>query len=68
VLEVPLNRPGAAGSLRARGITKESLAPYRAAGGQGFGIRSALYRPGLALDAVERAARAFTEAWSMGFE
>ena len=46
------------------GITPESLGAYRAAGAQAFGIGSALYRPGLALEAVESAARAFTQAWS----
>ena len=46
------------------GIGPESMAEYRRAGASGFGLGSALYRPGQ--DASETGARAreFTAAWS----
>lgn len=44
------------------GIGPDSLAPYTAAGADGFGLGSALYRPGMAADAVEARAFAFREA------
>lgn len=45
------------------GITPASLAPWREAGARGFGLGSALYRPGL--DAADVAANAteFIRAW-----
>jgi len=46
------------------GITAESIAPYRAAGAQGFGLGSVIYQPGMALDDVESAAHAFVAACS----
>ncbi|HXG82346.1 MAG TPA: 2-dehydro-3-deoxy-6-phosphogalactonate aldolase [Sphingomicrobium sp.] len=45
------------------GITPESLAAWRAAGAAGFGLGSALYRPGMAADEVGARARAFVAAW-----
>ena len=44
------------------GITPASMAPYRRAGAQGFGIGSPIFRPGMALEEVERAAREFVVA------
>ena len=44
------------------GIGTETLASYWQAGARGFGIGSALYKPGMAADAVRRNARAFAEA------
>lgn len=44
------------------GITPASLGPYRAAGAGGFGIGSVIYRAGMSLEAIERAAREFVEA------
>ncbi|MGZ5846515.1 MAG: 2-dehydro-3-deoxy-6-phosphogalactonate aldolase [Ramlibacter sp.] len=44
------------------GITPASLAPYRAAGADGFGIGSALYRPGMALDQLRERALDFIAA------
>jgi 2-dehydro-3-deoxyphosphogalactonate aldolase len=44
------------------GITPESIPPYLAAGAAGFGIGSALYRPGMTAEAVHRAAHAFVSA------
>jgi 2-dehydro-3-deoxyphosphogalactonate aldolase len=45
------------------GITGESLRPYVEAGAGGFGLGSALYKPGLRADEVAPRARAFAEAW-----
>jgi 2-dehydro-3-deoxyphosphogalactonate aldolase len=45
------------------GITPASMAPYRAAGADGFGLGSALYRPGDTAEQVGRQARAFVTAW-----
>ena len=41
------------------GVTPESMEPWRAAGAAGFGLGSALYRPGMAADEVGARARAF---------
>jgi 2-dehydro-3-deoxyphosphogalactonate aldolase len=46
------------------GVTPERIGPYRRAGANGFGIGSALYRPGASVDEVARAARAFVQAWN----
>ncbi|MBL0090515.1 MAG: 2-dehydro-3-deoxy-6-phosphogalactonate aldolase [Ideonella sp.] len=53
--EVPL--------LPVGGIGIEQLAAYRSAGANGFGIGSALYKPGMTADAVGAQARRFAEAW-----
>lgn len=45
------------------GITPDHLAPYRAAGADGFGIGGALYKPGMTAMAVEAKAKAFVAAW-----
>ena len=45
------------------GITPQNLAAYAAAGASGFGLGSALYKPGLAVEQVRANARAFVEAW-----
>ncbi|WP_317922145.1 2-dehydro-3-deoxy-6-phosphogalactonate aldolase [Cupriavidus sp. TA19] len=45
------------------GITPEALAPYLRAGAAGFGLGSALYKPGLDADAVGANAASFVEAW-----
>ncbi len=45
------------------GITPERIAPYRRAGANGFGIGSALYKPGASAKDVARAARDFVKAW-----
>jgi 2-dehydro-3-deoxyphosphogalactonate aldolase len=44
------------------GITPGNMAAYRAAGADGFGIGSALYSPGLAVDAVRERALDFMAA------
>ncbi len=45
------------------GITPESMAAYAAAGAAGFGIGSALYKPGAAAAAVRGRAEEFVRAW-----
>lgn len=45
------------------GITPATLRPYLAAGATGFGLGSALYRPGITAEAVRGAAEAFVVAW-----
>jgi len=44
------------------GIKADGMAPWRAAGADGFGLGSALYRPGQSADEVARQARAFVAA------
>lgn len=67
--------PGAVKALRAvlapdvlllpvGGIAADTMAPYRAAGANGFGIGSALYKPGMDARAVAASARAFADAWT----
>jgi 2-dehydro-3-deoxyphosphogalactonate aldolase len=46
------------------GVTPERIGPYRRAGADGFGIGSALYKPGASVEAVARAAQAFVKAWN----
>lgn len=45
------------------GITPESMAGYRAAGASGFGLGSALYRPGDTARTVAEKAKGFQSAW-----
>jgi 2-dehydro-3-deoxyphosphogalactonate aldolase len=45
------------------GITPDSMAPYLAAGATGFGLGSALYRPGDSAAQVSEKAGAFVSAW-----
>jgi len=46
------------------GITPQNLAAYRAAGASGFGLGSALYKPGMTAQQVVLQARAFVSAWA----
>jgi 2-dehydro-3-deoxyphosphogalactonate aldolase len=46
------------------GVTPERMSPYRRAGASGFGIGSALYKPGASVDEVRRAAQTFVKAWN----
>jgi 2-dehydro-3-deoxyphosphogalactonate aldolase len=55
--------PKATPLLPVGGITPERIGPYRRAGADGFGIGSALYKPGASVDEVARAAEAFVKAW-----
>lgn len=45
------------------GITPANMADYVAAGANGFGIGSALYKPGRSIKDVAAAAQAFASAW-----
>ncbi|MAA65145.1 MAG: 2-dehydro-3-deoxy-6-phosphogalactonate aldolase [Alteromonadaceae bacterium] len=45
------------------GISPENLGDYHQAGAQGFGLGSALYRPGMQADDVKVNAQAFVQAW-----
>jgi 2-dehydro-3-deoxyphosphogalactonate aldolase len=45
------------------GITPENLASYWDAGAHGFGLGSALYKPGMRVEDVSSRARAFIDAW-----
>jgi 2-dehydro-3-deoxyphosphogalactonate aldolase len=45
------------------GITPETMGPWRAAGAAGFGLGSALFKPGMTAEEVGRRARAFVGAW-----
>ncbi len=55
--------PPALPLLPVGGITPEVLAPWRAAGANGFGLGSALYAPGRGVDDVARRAAEFVRAW-----
>lgn len=55
--------PADVAPLPVGGITPESIAPWRAAGAAGFGLGSALYRPGDRPAEVAIAAARFVEAW-----
>jgi 2-dehydro-3-deoxyphosphogalactonate aldolase len=46
------------------GIAPATMAPYRAAGANGFGIGSALYQTGREVAAIAASARAFADAWT----
>ncbi|MGV3572223.1 MAG: 2-dehydro-3-deoxy-6-phosphogalactonate aldolase [Ramlibacter sp.] len=46
------------------GIAPHNMADYREAGADGFGIGSALYKPGRPPDEVGVAARRFVDAWA----
>lgn len=46
------------------GITPDNMAVYVAAGAAGFGIGSALYKPGVSADEIARRAERFIAAWS----
>ena len=45
------------------GITPDTMAPFIEAGAAGFGLGSALYKPGIDAATVGANARAFAEAW-----
>jgi 2-dehydro-3-deoxyphosphogalactonate aldolase len=45
------------------GITPDGMAEYAAAGASGFGIGSALYRPGIGVEELTTRAAAFVAAW-----
>lgn len=45
------------------GIAPETMADYKSAGANGFGIGSALYKPGISAEDIGVRARGFVEAW-----
>ena len=48
------------------GITPDNMQPWRVAGAAGFGLGSALYTPGMTLEAVRINATKFIDAWAAG--
>lgn len=56
--------PGDTALLPVGGITPDGMAAWHAAGAAGFGIGSALYKPGKSAADVGSAANAFAAAWS----
>ena len=54
--------------LAVGGVGVDSIAAYRAAGASGYGIGSALYKPGLSAEEVETRARSFVKAWRSSVE
>lgn len=55
--------PAETGLFPVGGIAPDSMAAYRVAGATGFGIGSALYKPGLNAHEVGERAQAFVAAW-----
>lgn len=55
--------PAEVAVLPVGGIAPETMGPWRAAGAAGFGLGSALYRPGASPAEVGERARAFVAAW-----
>lgn len=55
--------PGETPLLPVGGISPPSMAEYAEAGAAGFGIGSALYKPGISAEEVGRRAGAFVVAW-----
>jgi 2-dehydro-3-deoxyphosphogalactonate aldolase len=55
--------PASVPILPVGGVTPDNMAPYLAAGAQGFGLGSALYRPGDSAALVREKAAAFAAAW-----
>lgn len=45
------------------GITPQNIAAYLTAGASGFGLGSALYKPGMSTAQVKAQARSFVQAW-----
>ncbi|MBL8586936.1 MAG: 2-dehydro-3-deoxy-6-phosphogalactonate aldolase, partial [Methylobacteriaceae bacterium] len=55
--------PKSVALLPVGGVTPANMAPWRTAGADGFGLGSALYKPGMSAAAVAETARAFVAAW-----
>lgn len=56
--------PASTALMPVGGITPNNMAPYRAAGANGFGLGSALYAPGRSAQAVQQQAQAFVRAFN----
>ncbi len=59
--------PQTARLLPVGGVTPETMAPYRQAGAAGFGIGSALFKPGVSLDELSLRAERFVAAWRKAY-
>jgi 2-dehydro-3-deoxyphosphogalactonate aldolase len=46
------------------GIKPTSIQPYRSAGADGFGLGSALFKPGISIDAIRQSATDFVASWA----
>lgn len=46
------------------GIDANNMTPWVAAGARGFGIGSALYKPGIAIEELARRGQVFAQAWT----
>ena len=55
--------PKGRGLLPVGGIKPESIKPYVDAGATGFGLGSALYKPGMTVEQIATMARKFVAAW-----
>jgi 2-dehydro-3-deoxyphosphogalactonate aldolase len=55
--------PPALRVLPVGGVAPDNMAPWIAAGAAGFGLGSALYKPGMTAAEVGRNARAFVQSW-----
>jgi 2-dehydro-3-deoxyphosphogalactonate aldolase len=55
--------PAGTALLPVGGITPDNMAAYHRAGATGFGIGSALYKPGMSVAEVAQQARRFADAW-----
>lgn len=60
--------PKAAKLIPVGGIGPDNIAAYRRAGADGFGVGSALFKPGMSVPDVARAAAAFAEVFSASKE
>jgi len=58
--------PAETGLVPVGGITPNTLVEFLAAGAAGFGIASALYKPGMTAREVRLSARRFMESWRCG--
>ena len=56
--------PSSTRLLPVGGITIDNMIPYRSAGANGFGIGSALYKPGMTAQLVGVQAQRFAAAWA----
>ena len=55
--------PGEAQVAVVGGVTPDNMAPYVAAGANGFGLGSALYKPEYSLDEIRQRAERFVATW-----
>lgn len=58
--------PAAARIVVVGGIRPTTMQPYRNVGADGFGLGSALFKPGISTDAIRQSAAEFVASWSPG--